>query len=367
MSLSPSSTYMFLLPFKLKLELGPFCSGFTFPSQHAAPNKTLPQYSYHPHRKIIYLILYSRTIKSKLSRGLAFKLTFLILNSFHVCVCVCVLRVYVCFSFFFFFLIFREPLLFGSSSLTFRYKLPGTELIFFYSAFNSNFFEIRESEEACIYKLILQALKRVYLQAYPRILKHIHSLEIIKFEISRQASKRKRTMEQRSTESSHSSRCLKAPKDVSRRLSLLKSESRGTDPLSTSSGNSERDLHWQRILGHPPHASNAVYSVSPSLPILPRVSESKRSAPGPLRSPQSRAANLPSASKGIQLHTQLELEQSSRASRTQPPKPFACDLCFRKFERKGHLKVGFPLKIFNQTNCILKCFDLLNQMDWLLF
>lgn len=190
-------------------------------------------------------------------------------------------------------------------------------------------------------------LKRVYLPAYLQVLKPIHSLEIIKFELSRLSSRRKGIMEERNTDISRSSRCLKAPKDVSRRLSLLNSESRGKDPLSTSSGNSERDLHWQRILGHSPHASNALYSVSPSLPILPRVLESKRSAPGPLRSPQSRAANLPSASKGIQLHTQLELEQSSRSSRTQPPKPFACDLCFRKFERKGHLKVGFLLTIFN--------------------
>lgn len=161
-------------------------------------------------------------------------------------------------------------------------------------------------------------------------------------------------MEGRSTENSHSSKSLRVPKESARRLSLLNSGNKEIESLSSTSGNSDRDLHWQRILGHPPHASNPLYSTSPSLPILPRTSESKRSAPGPLRSSQSRASNLAPASRETHLHTQLELEQPSRASRSQPPKPFACELCFRKFERKGHLKVSFALLCLTPTNNVLR-------------
>lgn len=172
-------------------------------------------------------------------------------------------------------------------------------------------------------------------------------------------------MDERNIDFSHSSRSLRVPKDASRRISLMNSEAKEKDPLTSGSGNSERDLHWKRILGYPPHASGASFPSSPSLPMLPRTSESKRSAPAPIRSSQTRNTHSASLSRGAHLHTELEFEQPSRLSRAQPPKPFACELCFRKFERRGHLKVGllFSSHVHHDWKLFMAVFDLLNSTE----
>lgn len=150
-----------------------------------------------------------------------------------------------------------------------------------------------------------------------------------------------KTMENSVPEYGHSSRGVRPSREINRRVSNMDVDINGNTTNLSTTGSNERDLHWKTILGYPPHSTSSSISASASFQILPKASESKRTAPGPLRSSQSRNMHTPQFSRVSPSHTQLDFEKQPRVPRVQPPKPFACDLCLKRFERRGHLKVRY--------------------------
>lgn len=113
--------------------------------------------------------------------------------------------------------------------------------------------------------------------------------------------------------------------------------------LNTStSGNSERDRHWRTILGHPPHMTSSTGLSTGHQP--GQVAEHRRGLQTTLWIPRSRsnASELAGLPPLVRRRPVDALVDSSMRlpSREQPLRPFACDQCVRRFERRGHLKVS---------------------------
>lgn len=141
---------------------------------------------------------------------------------------------------------------------------------------------------------------------------------------------------------------LRSPKNTARRTSHIPPHlSPSTTP--SSSGDSDRDRHWNTILNHPPHTTDPPASQTHSLPLLTRHPAPRRTV-APLRSPQSRPVTNTSPRHRHQSQT-MSVDKfvpppgggggpPHQLHNSTPLKPFACDQCPRRFERKGHLKVG---------------------------
>lgn len=102
-----------------------------------------------------------------------------------------------------------------------------------------------------------------------------------------------------------------------------------------------RDQYWTTILGYRPHTprygdQKGAHGVSAH---MRTASESRRSPAQPLRSSHSRPSASGQDSKGSNYGTQAG-HSSSQPSSSLAAKPFLCDQCPRRFERRGHLKVS---------------------------
>lgn len=123
---------------------------------------------------------------------------------------------------------------------------------------------------------------------------------------------------------------------------------RQKSPDTSTSGDSDRDRHWRTILGHPPHTPSSSVRSGGNHPRP--ATEQRRGLPTPLRSPRSRSnATVPGGlPPPVRRRPADGLTDSSGRlpARAQPARPFACDQCVRRFERRGHLKVSLGYFIF---------------------
>lgn len=160
-----------------------------------------------------------------------------------------------------------------------------------------------------------------------------------------------------STYSSSSSARLRPQTESTRRTSNLSAILSDDLRLSNTSTSieSDRDRHWNTILGHPPHSSVSDFNTQTTFTSDDRSLASLRTVLPP-KSPHYRSStkskatsvltNTPgSSSKRSHIQTSTDNPSSTRQQKTTPPKPFACDQCGRRFERKGHLKVRWTTMI----------------------
>lgn len=147
-------------------------------------------------------------------------------------------------------------------------------------------------------------------------------------------------MQDQKSTSLNSSRNVRSSRETSRRNSYLgPSTSSDRRPISSmTSGDSDRDRHWNTVLGPSPHSNITEAVSSSSLSMLPKLSSSRHSIT-PVRSSQTRKSSVLPSSRRTPTQTSLDFGPQPRTPRTPPPKPFACDKCSHRFERKGHLKV----------------------------
>lgn len=137
-----------------------------------------------------------------------------------------------------------------------------------------------------------------------------------------------------------SSRMLRASRDPNRRNSHNAMALNDDRPTGTSqeSSESDRDRHWNTILGQTPGQTEQASS-SQTFSNSSRPGHSRHTI-APLRSPHSRVPSSSRTPRRASTQTSTDLGSAARPSRSPTTKPFACDQCVRRFERKGHLKVS---------------------------
>lgn len=117
------------------------------------------------------------------------------------------------------------------------------------------------------------------------------------------------------------------------------SGSREDRKFSTSSlsGETDRDRHWKTILGHTPHLPQSC--PSSSFRMKPKQYSSKNAVVSVRSNHSDSLSSTPQTELRVPSHTSLEFVPHPASPSNAPHKPFSCDHCDRRFERRGHLKV----------------------------
>lgn len=132
----------------------------------------------------------------------------------------------------------------------------------------------------------------------------------------------------------HSIRSARSTRDYGRRSSRNQQTGR-SDGGTTLNPESARDRHWNIVLGSD---RNVDQPASRSTSSSPETLVHGR-PPTELRREDQRRPPRPRPSNPTgDPSTSRTFDTSHRQSRTAPPRPFACDQCPRRFERRGHLE-----------------------------
>lgn len=139
---------------------------------------------------------------------------------------------------------------------------------------------------------------------------------------------------------------LHSSRDYGRRAPRVQSGERyerhghSSNPIAESS----RARHWKTVMGKDATFDKSVPGSSSTS--LGNMQQSKHHGESTrqdhLRVPRSSATtNDPLLTQ----HPGRQYDSAWRPSRPAPPKPFVCDQCPRRFERRGHLEVCIPLAL----------------------
>lgn len=141
------------------------------------------------------------------------------------------------------------------------------------------------------------------------------------------------------------SRTLHAPSSQSRRSSRIHSTlSKVETTTSPTTLPTDRERHWSIILNTDPNPQDRVTSppsATSSERGTVRSSSHSQQRLSRIRSPAT-AKFSSSKRRASSAHQVLE---PPRNTRSPPPKPFRCDQCVRRFERRGHLEVRISSRL----------------------
>lgn len=132
------------------------------------------------------------------------------------------------------------------------------------------------------------------------------------------------------------SKVYRASNDQSRRNSYAGGSSSSHATTSNQAIANDRTRHWMTIMGATSMADSSSNAHHSSSATNPRVDVNRNSLSSNL--PHSRVNMLPTT-RIPNIPPDNAPDQPPRTQR-RPIKPFQCDKCTRRFERRGHLKVS---------------------------
>lgn len=133
---------------------------------------------------------------------------------------------------------------------------------------------------------------------------------------------------------------MRSSRDHARRASRVHNGERYERHGNSKESGSEsaRARHWKTVLGKEATTDRSVPGSSSS---STGITQQARPYVHPTRPDHSRASRSSAISNEslIAQHPGRQYDPAWRHSRPVPPKPFGCDQCPRRFERRGHLEV----------------------------